>query len=274
MPARNPLKTKEISPLAYVVLLYVVVMSLGLYVSASLIQKIYHPVDVNDRLPPAVSNPDAPESSIEIFLYILVMTLLMLALLKFNLNIIIKILALLALLGGMTFTLYAIFGNLGFITALLLLIAVIWKRQNLLLFNTALILTVTGVGAFLGASLSVLPSLLLLIILSIYDLIAVFWTKHMVTLAEKAKGKMPFMFLIPHRKRSIGLGTGDLAIPLVFTVSVFKDYTLAKAITTSLGGLAGIILLFLYIQGRKKITLPALPPLAVGLIAGFAISML
>ncbi|MDD5111485.1 MAG: presenilin family intramembrane aspartyl protease, partial [Candidatus Altiarchaeota archaeon] len=136
------------------------------------------------------------------------------------------------------------------------------------------ILTVVGAGALLGASLSIIPSIILLIILSIYDLIAVFWTKHMVTLAENAKGKLPFMFIIPHKGKTVGLGTGDLAIPLVFTASVLKDYTLASALATSAGGLIGLLTLFLYIQKRKRITLPALPPLAIGLIAGFTASLI
>lgn len=260
---------KELSPIVYVVMLYVTVMSLGLYVSTTLIQKIY----VTKELPPAVSNPEALASSAEIFIYILAVTGLLLLLLKLNLQAVVKAMSIIALVGGMAVTLITMLGDVGLPAALILLMLALWKK-NMFLMNITLILTVTGVGAFLGASLSTLPSLLLLITLSIYDLIAVFWTKHMVTLAEKAKGKLPFMFLIPHHKRSIGLGTGDLAIPLVFTVSVFKDHTLANAITTSLGGLAGIILLFLYIQKRKKITLPALPPLALGLIAGFTASLL
>lgn len=264
---------KELPPLAYVILLYVTVMSLGLYVSTSFIQKIYHPIDEEDKMPSAVSNPEAPESSIEIFIYILFMTGIMLALIKLNLNVVIKAMSLIALFLGIALTLFSMLGSPGIPLALILLILTLWQKNPLLL-NLALILTVAGIGAFLGASLSFIPSLLLIIILSIYDLIAVFWTKHMVTLAEKAKDKLPFMFIIPYRKKSIGLGTGDLAIPLVFTVSVFKDYTLSNALLTSLGGLAGLMTLFIYIQGRKKITLPALPPLAVGLIAGFALSLL
>jgi presenilin-like A22 family membrane protease len=82
------------------------------------------------------------------------------------------------------------------------------------------------------------------------------------------------MFIIPNKGRTVGLGTGDMAIPLVFTVSVLKDYAITNAIATAAGGLIGLLALFLYIQKRKRITLPALPPLAVGLIAGFAASLI
>lgn len=265
---------KEIHPIAYIIILYLIVITLGLYVSTKLIQKIYYETDETKKIPPAVSNPDAPESSIEIFIYILVMTGFLLLLIKFNFDFIIKALAFIALSGGVLVTLTSIFETIGLLLTIILMALTLWKKQNILLLNLTLILTVAGVGAFLGASLSITPAILLLILLSIYDLIAVFWTKHMVTLAEKAKGKLPFMFLIPQQGRNLGLGTGDLAIPLVFTVSVFKDYAMTNAITTAAGGLVGIILLFLYIQKRKKVTLPALPPLAIGLITGFGISII
>lgn len=265
---------RDLQPIVYIIVLYLIVMSLGLFVSTKLIHKIYYETDEAKKIQPAVSNPDAPESSVQIFIYILVMTAILLLLIKFNVNFIIKIISILALFVGMLVTLASIFGDTGLILALLLLALALWKKQNLVILNLTLILTVSGVGAFLGASLSVLPAILLLIILSVYDLIAVFWTKHMVTLAEKAKGKLPFMFLIPYRDRNLGLGTGDIAIPLVFTVSVFKDYAMSNAVLTAAGGLVGVVSLFLYIQSKKQITLPALPPLTVGLIMGFAISLL
>jgi len=261
---------KDINPLLYVMVIYVVVTLLGLYVGARLIDKIY----VTGELPPAVSNPEEASSSAQLFLYILVMTGFLLLLIRFNLNFMIKALSYLALFGGMLVTLSSVFDYAGLPLALLMLLVSVWKKQNLLVMNSSLVVTIAGVGAFLGASLAVFPAVLLLLVLSVYDLVAVFWTKHMVTLAEKAKGRLPFMFLIPYRGRNLGLGTGDLAIPLVFTVSVFKDYSLFNAAVTSLGGLVGLLALFLYIQTRRKVTLPALPPLVLGLVAGFVVSLI
>jgi len=261
---------KDIYPIIHITMLYLLVMSLGLYVGDIIQQQIY----VTKDMPPAVSNPESMWSTVQLFLYILVMTGLLLLLIKLGKDSIIKAIAFIALFGGTFLTLAIIFPNYGFFLAVLLIALTLWQKQNLLLVNLTLILTVVGVGAFFGASLSALPSLLLIIVLSIYDLIAVFYTKHMVTLAEKAKGKLPFMFLIPSKGKNLGLGTGDLAIPLVFTVSVFKDHALANAAATATGGLIGIILLFTYIQGKKNITLPALPPIVAGLIAGYGLSIL
>jgi presenilin-like A22 family membrane protease len=79
---------------------------------------------------------------------------------------------------------------------------------------------------------------------------------------------------VPVGDKMIGLGTGDLAIPLAFTVSVLRDSTVAHAIITSIGGLVGLIILFAYILNKKDIVLPALPPLAAGLIIGYGVGMI
>jgi presenilin-like A22 family membrane protease len=260
---------RQPNPIAYIAVIYLIVTALGLYTGQKLVEKIK-----TEELPPAVSNPDSIASSLEIVVYILLMTCVMLLLIRYKLDSLIKFLSFLAVFGGIAITLYCLNETYGIFIAIIVIALAHWRSQNIIVLNTALILTVTGVGSFLGASLSLVPAALLLIALSIYDLISVFWTKHMVTLAEKAKGKLPFMFLIPSGGRNIGLGTGDIAIPLVFTVAILKDYSIFNAFSASLGGLAGIIALFLYIQRKKNIVLPALPPITLGAFAGFLLSLL
>jgi presenilin-like A22 family membrane protease len=140
--------------------------------------------------------------------------------------------------------------------------------------NGILILTMGGISGYLGASLGIVPSLLLLLLLSAYDIIAVFGTKHMVTLAKGAKGKIP-MLSVPLKERFLGIGTGDLALPSVFTVSILREYSqnLPLVMITVLGGLIGLISLFFYILKREKVTLPALPPITIGLVIGFLVGL-
>ncbi len=256
-------------PLLTAILIYLSVQVIGLYVGYDLLGKIQAEV-----IQPAVQNPESPYSSVQLLVYILVMTGVLILLLKFGLDILIKILVALSIFTGISITLWCIFGDYGFLMTILLIPVILWERKNISVMNAALILTITGIGSFLGASLAVLPAFLFLSLLAIYDLIAVFGTKHMVYLAEKGKGRFPFMFLIPFGKKNLGLGTGDLAIPLMFATSVLRDYALSNAVITALGGLAGLISLLFYIQGKKKITLPALPPVAIGSILGFGISLL
>jgi presenilin-like A22 family membrane protease len=70
----------------------------------------------------------------------------------------------------------------------------------------------------------------------------------------------------------MGLGTGDLAIPLTFLVSTLHAYGIGYAIPTMLGGLLGLTTLFYYIQGKKNTVLPALPPITAGLLLGYTIT--
>lgn len=264
------------------VAIYLLVQGLGLWISwtgPGEEKGIVKMVEEGEVLPPVVEEPENPISSLQIFLYVIIMTGVILILLKYKFDIIIKIFVLLALLGGLSITFWGLIGWFGFFVALLLFLFGIWKRENILLMNIILIFTIPGIGSWLGSSLGFIPSLLLLIGLAIYDIIAVFGTKHMVKLAEEAKGRIPMMFAIPIGDRYLGLGTGDLAIPLTFSVSILresilKDTSILPVITASLGGCIGLVALFFYVLNKKDVTLPALPPIALGLILGFGIGMI
>lgn len=259
---------KPLNSLLLIVLIYLSIQAMGLYVGFGLIGLIE-----TGEVQPVVQNPESVESSVHIFLYILVMTGVLLVLLKYRLSIIIKIMLVLAMLMGTSITLSSFIGYPGAFVSLLLVV-ITFLRKNIMVTNLTLVFTISGIGAWLGASLAVLPALILLIALSIYDIVAVFGTKHMVKLAEMSKGNLPLMFLIPVKDRHLGLGTGDLVIPLTFTVSVLRDYTLGSAVVTAFGGLLGLISLFIYVLHKEKVTLPALPPLTLGLIFGFLVSFI
>jgi presenilin-like A22 family membrane protease len=257
--------------------IYLLVQGIGLYISDTgpLGSKgIIDNVKEGTDLPSVVDKPEDPSSSLQIFAYILVSTALLLVLMKYKFDFIIKLIIYMGLFWGFVITLWGLSGIAGALLAIPLFILAYWKRQNLTVINFLLIFALPGIGSWMGASLAFVPSLILLIGLACYDMIAVFWTKHMVTLAEGAKGKLPLMFGIPVGDRVMGLGTGDLAIPLVFTVSVLRDYDLTQAVITSLGGLLGMMALFLYILNKKDVVLPALPPITIGLLLGFGLGML
>lgn len=265
-PEKKKQKESETSPVRSLLILvgmYLIVQTIALNVGLNFIPKI-----VSGEIQPAVPEPESPESSGHIFLYILVMTAIILLLLKFKLGIMIKFFMFLAIFMGISLTFWSFFPRWWFLFVLPLYAVFLWKRKNIILVNGVLMLTIAGMGGYLGASLHFLPSLLLLGALSIYDIVAVFGTKHMVTLAKEAKGKIP-MFSIPVKRRVMGMGTGDLAIPSVFSVSILQDFSMNHALFTILGGLLGLVSLFLYILKREKVVLPALPPITVGLVLGF-----
>ena len=186
------------------------------------------------------------------------------------------------------------------IYAIVLAVAIVALRYlwpNILTQNIAIVISIAGISAQLGVLLTVPAVIILLIALSIYDVWAVFKTKHMITMAKGLmhRGMTP-MIILPSDWRDFGkkmkevtteklrpsrtpllkymmLGTGDLAFPLVFAVSALS-YSLLSAYAIVLGALVGIIVVhFLMLTGKFK-ALPALPPIAAGSIIAFAISLL
>jgi presenilin-like A22 family membrane protease len=150
-----------------------------------------------------------------------------------------------------------------------------------------------GVASIFGISLGILPVIILLTLLAVYDAISVYRTKHMITLAEGVVNlRTPILFVIPkksnysYRKEGISLdggergafiiGMGDLIMPSIIVVSanVFLTTGSIGGITIPslgaiLGSLAGLgFLLFFVTRGKPQ---AGLPPINTGAIIGFLI---
>lgn len=138
--------------------------------------------------------------------------------------------------------------------------------------NAAAMLATAGVGVIFGISLGLFPLLLFLILLSIYDFLSVFATKHMVEMADFVV-KKDLAFTITskappvrpgEKEQRIDLGTGDMIAPVMLEVATLPVSPVATACVffgavVSLG-------LFLVLVWRKKTVLPALPPIVLGMI--------
>jgi presenilin-like A22 family membrane protease len=253
--------------------IYLITVLMGLHTAGYVLPLMYPPPGGEVVIAPVVSSgPESVGSSLEILVYILIATASMLVLIRFGLGFIVNAALFLSLLVGTLFTSLAFFGDYALLPVAITLAAVLWLRDNAVVANTALMLTISGVGAVLGASIGLWPAVVLIVLASVYDFAAVFITKHMVKLAEESKGRFAMMFLVPVGDRVMGLGAGDIALPLTFTVSVFAQNGAGYAIPTALGGLLGLISMFYYLLSRKKATLPALPPIALGLLFGYGLT--
>ncbi len=193
--------------------------------------------------------------------------------------------------------------------AAILAIALVYKKvKNPSLKNTAAIISSIGVGVILGLGFGPIAALFLMGILAIYDFIAVFITKHMLTLANVAmqnnlalmvdvnefatvpKSSMSREQLSAYNKAvheekikipkemnkltkgsvaipaSVGLGTGDLAVPLMVAIASYKLYlNFTLSIFVALGGVLGLILT-MFVLRRYRRALPAIPPLFFGIL--------
>lgn len=186
-------------------------------------------------------------------------------------------------------------------TALVLILAILatvllYKYPEWYVIDLLGILLAAGVASIFGASLDILPVVLLLAILAIYDAISVYKTKHMITLAEGVMDlKTPILFVIPKKrdysfiKEGIGkiaegaersafiIGMGDLIMPSILVVSAgvfthgpkyFGIFSL-PVIGAIIGSICGLVVLLHFVMsGRPQ---AGLPPLNGGTILGFLI---
>ena len=154
------------------------------------------------------------------------------------------------------------------------------------------ILIAAGAASIFGISLTIIPVIILLVILMVYDAISVYKTRHMITLAEGVVDmKSPILFIVPkkrgysYRTEGIGsigegeraaylIGMGDLIMPSILVVSatVFLDVTRIGFITLPslgaiIGSVIGLFLLLLVVQKGKPQA--GLPPINGGAIVGF-----
>jgi len=156
------------------------------------------------------------------------------------------------------------------------------------------ILIGAGVASIFGVSLDVLPVVILLLLLAVYDAISVYKTKHMITLAEGVIDlKTPILFVIPKQRDysfirdGIGklqdggeraafiIGMGDMIMPSILVVSanVFMKGTRLfgvinlPALGAIIGSLAGLVVLLHFVMSGKPQA--GLPPLCGGTILGF-----
>jgi presenilin-like A22 family membrane protease len=194
-------------------------------------------------------------------------------------------------------------GTLGVTLALSLFsTALLYLYPEWYIIDTLGVLIAAGAASIFGISLNVIPVLLLLVILMVYDAISVYKTRHMVTLAEGVIDiKSPILFIVPKRRgysfmrEGIGdldggeraafvIGMGDLIMPSILVVSanVFLNSTrLAGVITLPalgaiIGSVIGLSLLLTVVQkGKPQAGLPPINGGAIlGFLAGYGLSFL
>jgi len=139
--------------------------------------------------------------------------------------------------------------------------------------NVTAIISSAAVGALFGFSFDIIPTILFVFLISLYDVISVFVTKHMVYMAKEMR-RMDLSFTISSREKryvrekgkrkeeefSVELGSGDMAIPLMLAVSVYRSFGLIDSLAVVLGSALGLVVVLYYVT-RKRVFLPALPPL-------------
>lgn len=164
-----------------------------------------------------------------------------------------------------------------------------WKWPSVFIQDLCMILAMAGAGSVLGLTFTPEIIVILLIIFSIYDFIAVYKTKHMVEMAKEMIESRAILGLVvppdlasfkqnlkqvkPGGKFMV-LGGGDVVFPLLLCSSLVSSGVL-NSLIVALFSLIGLFAGFLFfISQKQKKAIPALPPIALFSIIGYFITKL
>ena len=252
---------------------------------------------VSQDLPYNLERPQIEQSTsyIWILVAVLIGTSLLLILIRFKKMNLWKLWFFLAVFSTMAIA-FSAFINQG-LAAILAFILALMKiyKPTTIIQNLTEVFIYGGLAAIFVPVINIFAAFMLLILISIYDIIAVRHTKHMVTLAKfQTKSKVFAGLLIPygpgkekivHKKKGIiekkgmgkiaVLGGGDIGFPLIFAGVVMKDLMLSNP--ELIGFLKALIipifvslaLLYLLVKAKKDKFYPAMPYLTVGCFIGY-----
>lgn len=220
---------------------------------------------------------------------ILVGTVLILLLVRFGRVFLWKLWFLLAVVMCLTIGFGAFLG--GWWPFILALIFGVWKvvRPNVFVHNLTELFVYGGLAAIFVPILNVFYAFLLLVALSLYDMYAVWQSRHMIVMAKfQAKSGIFGGLMIPYTRAQVlkkgkkkhiksevktaVLGGGDIGFPLIFAGTVFVSFGMVSALWVALGGTVALALLLAASQKDKFY--PAMPFLTLGAVAGYVIALL
>jgi len=251
---------------------------------------------ITKQLPYDIERPEirASTSYVWIVLSILVGTLLLLLIIKFGKMYLWKLWFFIAVFFTLAIAFSAFIPQN--IAAILAFIFAVFKvyRPTTIIQNISELFVYGGLAAIFVPIINVFAALMILVIISIYDIIAVNKTKHMVTLAKfQTKSKVFAGLMFPYSKvegkivdkpdvntRSVRvavLGGGDIGFPMIFAGVVMKDLLLVNSefmsffIALIIPVFTTIALSYLLFKGQKDKFYPAMPYLSIGCFIGYTL---
>lgn len=252
----------------------------------------------------AFKNPSDPWNLAYFFSILVILTITILLIIKFQKKQAIRIIFLTSTTLLSIYVLYPILGifiadvsinlTLSAAASAVLLIALV-KKPEWYVTNAIALMTGVGAIALMGISLDILLVIVLLIAMAAYDAFSVYKTKHMIDLADNVMDlKLPVMFVIPKRRdysllketkslkqklkdgterEAYFLGVGDIVFPGILAVAAFHNIVgdgLIIALSVLAGTLLGFIALMTFVvKGKPQ---AGLPFLCSGAILGYLIA--
>lgn len=262
------------------------------------------------ELPFKMERPDVPASSSFILIAIAVIlgTIIALFLIKYKQMMIWKIWYFLAVILCLSISFNPFITAIpALILGIVLASLKIWKN-NVIIHNLTELFIYSGIAAIFVPIMNIYSAIILLVLISIYDIIAVWHTKHMITLAETQNKEKVFAgFAIPYslsgapqktvitsktggskltadkisdkktsktkeETRTAILGGGDIAFPLLFSGVIMLKYGFFGAVIVSIVTAAALLFLLLKAEAGKYY--PAMPFISAGCLLGYGLLFL
>jgi presenilin-like A22 family membrane protease len=243
--------------------------------------------------PTSIANPFA------YMILILVFTGLLLLAMRLKRGWIISVFILLSIAVSIYYVMAAFMSPLLAIAPTLAIMLLLHFYPEWYIIDAFGILVCAGISSLFGVSMTIPPTLLLLVVLAVYDAISVYKTRHMISLAEGAiKMKAPLLFVVPKsrdysfridqeisnspedttKRGAFFLGLGDAIIPTILVISASWSlpargfYGLSLPVLGAmLGTYLGFLLLMTTSRDRPQAGLPFLNS---GVILGFLMGCL
>ncbi|HHI04278.1 MAG TPA: hypothetical protein ENL45_01905 [Candidatus Woesearchaeota archaeon] len=246
-----------------------------------------------EELPYDMERPPVEESSSFIYILIAVIlgTGLLMLLIKFNRINIWKFWFFLSVVFCLTIALKPFMRQeialaISFVLALFKIV-----RPNIFIHNITEVFIYGGMAAIFVPIMNLYAVFMLLLLISVYDMYAVWKSKHMVKLAKFQTSSKVFAGLsIPYKmpkkeaKKKAGkvvkiekiktaiLGGGDIAFPLIFAGVVMKNTNFLTSLIIPV--FVSAALLILLTKSEKDKFYPAMPFLSLGCLAGYGFVLL
>jgi len=163
-------------------------------------------------------------------------------------------------------------------------------RPSIIVHNFTELFIYGGLAVIFVPILNLFSIVILLLLISLYDMYAVWKSKHMIKLAKfQTKAKMFAGLLVPYKMPGVStrkrgkkvkkvktqvaiLGGGDIGFPLMFAGVILKTYGLAYALI--IPPFATIALGLLFLHSKKGKFYPAMPFVTAGCFVGFGVVQL
>ena len=154
-----------------------------------------------------------------------------------------------------------------------------WKlfKPNVIIHNLTELFVYGALAAIFAPLLSIYSVIILLLLISVYDYIAVCKTKHMIKMAKsQEKAKVFAGLLIPYGKNAAILGGGDIGFPLLFSGVVMQHFSFGllnwQVYLVPVFAALGLLTLFLWGDGKKFY--PAMPFITAGCLIALGLVFL